>query len=267
MIKIEKNLDVYLKYIKKFKFKTSKKVIYTCFFGDKEIIPDQNVIISGFEYFCFTDQNPKKLTKSWNYIVLNKTFINGRYTSRLLKCNSNILFPISNICIWIDSRIILKKNFQNFILKKVNNNKFNIYLFRHRKRRYLISEVISNIFYLKDRPLMLLYQYFNYKLSGYFFEDILPETGIIIRNNLNLKTISFNKEWYQNIIKFSVRDQLSIGFVLKSFQNDYVISKNTIDDYAKVIPRIDYKYNDKNISSVNFISVLIEKVKNFNETI
>lgn len=264
MIRYTNNFSLFKNYLSNLKINYKNKIIYTCCLGEQEIIPSIIEKYDDISYICFVNENEKRIFSSnFQIIRVNLIYINFRYTARIIKLMSHLIFSKSNYCLWFDSRIVIKKRMTTYLLDMLKSKNKDIIFFHHRKRNRIISEVLSNLFFLKDNPYNIIKTYFTYCSNLYFNQIPLIETGIIIRNNKKTNVKNFNTFWANQIINMSIRDQLSVGYSIYKTNPNYIVLKNFISDFSKIIDRDDYSFdqqgNLKKNKITKFVKYIIKK--------
>jgi hypothetical protein len=182
-----------------------KKIAYTVLIGDYELY-EPTYINKNWELICFTDQNIT--SKNWS-IVHAKDDGYPRKKAREIKIRCDKFLDF-DLCLFIDSKFTIKCNLDKFIEE---NMRTNITLMEHNKRvcaydeaKFCINNDIGN---KKDIQNQINF----YKQEGFPLKFGLYGTGILIRKNKS-EVIEFMKQWYNEIEKYSCRDQISFSYVL-----------------------------------------------------
>lgn len=185
--------------------KKIKKVVYTVLIGNYELY-EPTYINKEWSLICFTDQNIT--SKNWSIVrVKDNNYPRKKAREIKIRCDKFLDF---DICLFIDSKFTIKCNLDKFIEE---NLKGDITLMEHNKRvcvydeaRFCINNDIGN---KKD----ILNQIRFYKEAGFPLNFGLYGTGILIRKNTS-DVIKFMKMWYNEIEKYSCRDQISFSYIL-----------------------------------------------------
>jgi len=174
-------------------------IYYTCITGNYD-----NLIavkkVTGWRYICFTD-NPNLKSNIWEVVYLppaEKLF-------RRVKLDPVSYLPEHNISIWADGNIEILDD-----INSLSSNK-NYCLMSHPDRKNIFQEAKACINYKKDAPGIINTQIQHYRSLGYN-EPGLVATGVLIRRNTPENNM-FNKLWLNEVLKFSVRDQLSFNYI------------------------------------------------------
>lgn len=182
-----------------------KKVIYTVLLGDYKL-NEPEYINKDWELICFT--NKSKISNNWKIIYINKDN-NLRKKAREIKIRCDKFLDF-DICIFIDAKFTIKCNLDNFVKK---NLKYDISLMDHSKRNCIYDEARFCIDKNIGNKNNILKQIQSYKKKNFPKNVGLYGTGVLIRKN-TIEMIKFMKLWYNEIEKYSNRDQISFPYVL-----------------------------------------------------
>jgi hypothetical protein len=179
-------------------------IIYTAIFGGfhKYLIPPK--IKQPHKLICFSDKYYK--STDWKTYKVKSPFNDPRLSNRWYKINSHLLNEEWSVYIDGNRKIIDK-------LEKIYEFAYNgIAIHKHESRSCLYEEANACIKQNKD-PINVAKQIKYYKE-----ENIPPNLGlygcsVIVRKNTpNINAL--NEMWFEEIIKGSIRDQISLPYVL-----------------------------------------------------
>lgn len=194
-----------LETIKNLKF---KKIIFTTNINNY----DKNKINNNFKQ------------KDWDYFyIYGNTKNDPRKLARTIKIKIHEYINC-DFSIWHDSSFELIKLPLEWVEIKEN-----LGLFRHRFNKSLSEELNGCLLANKDLKHKLKSQvkfYLSKKFPDNFF---LPETGILVRKHPKIN--EFCNLWHNEILNWSKRDQLSIGYILFNTNTKYeILGENIIDN-------------------------------------
>ncbi len=219
------------------KGKNNKIVVYTALVGDYDELKIPECLNPEIDYVCFSNYfyggpNPWKI-KYIDYFDEDQTKI-----ARYYKLNPHKLFPDYDIAIWIDATLLIKRgnDFKELIEKHTLSNKI-VSVAKHPNRPDVYSEAEACMHLKKDTSGIIEKQINYYKKEGLPRDHILAETMLLISNLNNQKTIKFFNDWWNQILTYSKRDQISLSYVL--FNNR--VSPNILFD-ENFNFRFDNKY-------------------------
>lgn len=134
-----------------------------------------------------------------------------RRTARWHKINSHLLPDNVDYTIWIDGAQKIKKiPLASRIVNSVPARTA-MAAFKHPCRTCVYQEAAACIKMKKDDISLLRQQADHYRKEGYPEANGLVETGCVLRKNCT-KVANFNKNWWQQLEKFSSRDQMGFNY-------------------------------------------------------
>ncbi len=179
------------------------KIIYTAISKGYDNLKDPTTITPGWEYICFTDDETLT-SKVWT--VIYRDFKN---TKDVRKIKINIPFTNFKTSIWIDGSIRINCDLDQFIGKY---HKGDFTLMKHNVRDCIYQEAEACIKRKKDNEKIINKQIQKYRDSSYPEHRGLVATGVMIRNNTE-EVKEFCEEWFNEVERFSKRDQLSFNYI------------------------------------------------------
>ncbi len=225
-----------------------KICVYTCITGDYDDLKEVIVKEKGIDYICFT--NNKKITSnSWKIIYIEDKNLDNHYLSRKIKMLGDpYLDDNYDLSIWIDASIIFKKSVMEFLDKYFDLNKDLLASCKHFARNSIKEEAEVCIRYQKDSKDKI-----NKLLSFYEKENFqdnlgLLEMTLIIKRHKDPLVKKTMKLWFEMILKYSKRDQLSFMYCLSVTKLPFKVIPLDVwhNDYIDFTPHkkeyYDYKY-------------------------
>lgn len=207
-----------------------KIVLYTCIFGtiDK---PKSMRFKNNFDYILFTDQKDLKAS-GWDVVYIpNNNLISNTKLARYYKHHPIQLFPNYEASIWLDATHYQINSIECLI------DKSDISAMQHFCTQTLRQELNLCIQLKKDNKEVMLKQVDNYYKDGYIDQSQFFCTTCLIRKH-NQIIYDFQEMWWNEIDKFSIRDQLSFSYCLWKKN----IFCETILGFCRKIPLLE---NDK----------------------
>ena len=193
-------------------------VVYSCVTGgydnvNKTLLAASPEIDCEVDFVLFSDSVSCSETKgNWQIVPLHfKHSLCQRRTARWHKINSHALFPYAAATVWVDGSQSFKpiRLFADLIEPNLQHN---IATFKHPIRNCIYHELNACIRYRKDNEILMRQQIAKYKAENYPAYNGMVETACVIRRNSS-DTVAFNKAWWEEIDKHSLRDQLSFNYV------------------------------------------------------
>ena len=216
-----------------------KKVVFTALIGNYDKIHKINKE-KGYDYFMFTDRTFKNNSNlNWTILPLKKR---GKLSKkkiyklqRFYKTHPHLFFENYDLSIYIDTSYEIKGKLDEFLLRILSSN-LNIYLLEHPDRNSIYKEMNAVVSYKKESKKVVSVIRKRYKKHD-FPDDIgLSENSLIVRKHKEKDCIDLMNRWFNEINKYSHRDQLSFGYILWKTRYKKV----------KYIPkRIIYEYFNK----------------------
>lgn len=209
------------------------KVLYTCLIQDyDDLMPIQH-LHDDWDYVCFTDN--EELLQQKNYYgweilkAENNLSLDATRLNRWYKTHPHILFPNYNESIYIDSNINILTRFI-YDLAMARNQE--ILLPKH----FATQNIYEHFNWAMNRGIddldILKRQKQLYEDEGFPISIGLAENNIIYRKHMQPSIVNLMEDWWEMILKYSKRDQLSLAYVM--WKNSMII-----DDYLFNNPRPD----------------------------
>jgi len=206
----------------------AKRVIYTNLIGNYESLQEEfKLNCLDIPLLCFTDDKNLKSEK-WNCIYVEPKFPSDPIrSSRYLKINGHELLNEFEEIMWVDNSVQLKPNAFTLFDFYLKNNDLAIPV--HSFRENLKDEFMEVLNKGIDDPSILLTQMSKYHNEN---NEILRSkvywTGIILKRN-NLIIEDTMRLWFNELINYSKRDQLSLSYVLSRVKINFEAIK--IDNF------------------------------------
>jgi len=211
--------------------KTKELVVYSAITGGKNTInevvhPDPKV-----RYICFSD-SPGIKSDTWEIHSVDKDIIQ-RFTShnglvdnnrvaKKYKLQPHTIPEINSaeISLWVDGSITLKmQKISKFMRNMLIGSRFRV--FKNPQRESVEEEVEYCVQNKKDRADLLLLQLMHYKKEGFPDQSGLINGSFILRETNYKKVIDFNNLWWEQILEFSKRDEVSFPYLAWLHSFDY----------------------------------------------
>jgi hypothetical protein len=197
-----------------------KYLIITSITGDKDVLVDPDTTFDNCTYVAFVDKVNHNLNV-WNQIKNHDfSFIDRHKVRRNAKAEKILCIPQAlnidfDYIVWHDGTHQLAVN-PDEIIKEYGDA--DMYVFRHAQRRCLYQEAAAVIEAKMDMEELVKNQIAFYQTVGMPPYFGLFEMGCYIRK-VNQVTIDFGLAWFEQVAKFSSRDQLSFPFILWLFED------------------------------------------------
>jgi hypothetical protein len=187
--------------------------IITAVSGLKYGLSTPTVIHSNVDYFAFVDKSYD--VKAWNQIIISNFTCDKRFTARrnakIYKIIPHLYFPNYKFLIWVDSTHDVIKDPEMICEKYLKDN--DIAVFKHTERTCCYEEANEikelNFDNINDIDRQI----------KFYKEEKMPENfGLFelpVNIRKNTKSIEcLNLKWWEQICRFSSRDQVSFPYCL-----------------------------------------------------
>ena len=236
-----------------------KICVYTCITGDYDEISEIETKEKNIDYYLFTNNKNIK-SDTWNVIYIdNPDNLDNIRLARKIKILGNEITKKYDITIWLDGASYIRKSIKEFIEKYINFDEYSLIGFKHRERDCIYDEALECVKVRKDNKDIIKKQMDKYKKEKYPKHNGLIESTILFRKN-NDKTLDKTmKLWFEEIKKFSYRDQLSFNYVANITKLQYkLLDINVFDNEF-----FGWKKHNEQKSLENF-NVYFDDDKDFN---
>ncbi|MBJ6127836.1 glycosyltransferase domain-containing protein [Microvirga splendida] len=191
---------------------TGRKIVfYTAIFGeyDNLLLPER--INPSVDYVCFTDR-PRNEYGVWQMRSAPYYHPDPTRIARWVKTHPHELFPGHEVAVWLDANIILKGDIHGYI-EMVESQGADLGLISHPHRACFYDEAEACKRLKKDSSKLIDKQVEDYKRAGLPLKQPLFETGFMIVPLRSRGTANALHLWWQQIERFSRRDQLGLAWV------------------------------------------------------
>jgi len=234
MLNFEKNLSCRL-------------VVYTVLLGDKEPLGNPIELIDSscgsdleIDFVCFTD-NRTLQSDVWKFEYMDDKYLPDDKLSRRPKTLPHEYLSQYSISLYIDNIVTFKRLPNSSDL--VGNSDYIFRVFSHAYRR-MITEEADAIALLGYENIDTICEQLDYYSSQYHLSSITPLSTctVILRTHNHPRIIEFGMLWWEQILHFSRRDQLSFDFCVlykkckiryfdgTKHDNDLIYNMDNMDD-------------------------------------
>ena len=189
----------------------SNFIVYTCLFGDYE--PLRNPFrpeFRGFRKICFTD-NPDLRSEGWEIRYCPKSSLDAARESRRYKLMPQCFLPECTWSLYVDNSISFLKSPMHLFEYAVSNGK-DMYCFAHELRDCIYDEAETIIIEDIDDERRVRAQMDRYRALGYPEHAGLPAGTVLLRKHGVPSLARMGEIWFEQVLHFSKRDQLSFPF-------------------------------------------------------
>ena len=187
-----------------------KIIVYSTNIGNYDMLWSPKNYDINARYILFTDNKYFK-SDVWevNHVdFLNEKNLSNRHMARYVKTNPHLILPEHDVSIWVDNCFKFKFNDSKKLLNDIEFEDKDVMLYRHDVRNCIYDEAkVVKKHNLDDHDIVNT-QVQTYSSEGFPKQMGLYSTGFMVRKN-NEKVNTFNEFWWEQINKYSGRDQLS----------------------------------------------------------
>ncbi len=198
----------------------SQPVCYTALFGNYEELKDPTVITPGWRYICYTDQ--PLTSKVWEIIQIK---IPAEFSPQLFARYFKIMeFVDFERSFWVDASFIIDTDLNEWWSQHFTKG---ISAPKHPWRDCVYEECMDCIISKRGDREQVDAQMNEYKALGIPQHNGIISSGLLMRENTP-DVIAFCERWWAELVKRSVRDQISFARVawempdiVHSYEFDY----------------------------------------------
>lgn len=189
----------------------NKICVYTCITGNYDNLIEINNIEEGIDYICYTNNKEIK-SKTWKVEYIQDDNLTNVQLARKIKILGTPKLAKYDV-VWIDGRIYFEKSIKDFIKKYVDLKNYDLVGFKHFCRNSINNEMVAN-YEIEKIDITGLN-----KLDKFYKKEKFPdncgliETTLLFRNFNNIKLNQAMQDWFNMILEYSYRDQLSFNYV------------------------------------------------------
>jgi hypothetical protein len=194
-----------------------KLAIYTCIVGGYDRLLPPKLMQENVRLICFTD-NPDLKVRGWEIHPLAhpKTITTPHFINRYHKFFPHKVLPSVDWSVYIDGSIRLVGDITELVQRVADNKSF-LGCPKHPQRETVAEEAtacdVGGKFEQQDRELVLS-QLTTYKDEGMPDDVIMTANYLLIRDHSASMLDGAMGLWWQQIQKFTRRDQLSLPYVI-----------------------------------------------------
>ena len=195
----------------------TKKLIYTVIIGKYDKLK-KITRQDGWDYYAFIEPNiyPKNST-NWTILPFPEHVKNLPVSKikkqRYIKIHPHLFFQNYSLSIYIDGSIGIIGDLNEFVIRILKPN-FSIFMVEHPYRYCIYQEIKEVVIQRKENKYMSNTVYNNYVKENFPHKLGLVESNVMIRKHNKNESIELMEKWWNEINKYSHRDQLSFNYLL-----------------------------------------------------
>lgn len=187
-------------------------VVYTVLTGSKEELQNPFAAIdTSVDRICFTD-DPALQSDSWTIRQFDNHSLDSARASRRPKLLPHRYLQDYEWSLYIDNTVRLQED-PAIILEQYQPSGHDFFCFRHPLRACLYDEAEAIIRGGYDDERRVREQIDHYSGEGLPDQNGLIAGSMLLRRHGDRKLIEITEEWYEHVLRYSKRDQLSFNFI------------------------------------------------------
>jgi hypothetical protein len=207
-----------------------KIVIYTAIANQFDDLIDPPFVSAECDYVCFTD-NSFSRSDIWKIREFDEYFPDPTMTAKKPKILPHRYFPDYEYSVWVDGNMSIIGDIRELIERYLGRKPMALY--RHPEGRSSIYEEAEACVRLgKDDKDIIERQMNRYRMEGYSYEQGIPAAMVVLRRHRARKVVDTMEDWWQEVLSFSRRDQLSFHFVAWKNRLEYAVIDDNVRDNA-----------------------------------
>lgn len=197
-----------------------KTVVYTAIFGNMDVLEEPMYVSENVDYIVITDSEIPSSSK-WKKYNNNQLYdcireFDNRKKNRYCKLFPNELFPEYKYSVYIDGQIKICGDVSKYVTKLHSKP---IAMFGHPYRNDTYMEAMAVVKLNNADPRKVKKQIEYYRKAGFPEKYGLFENGFIVREHGDKRCVSIMNEWWRQLNRFTMRDQIS--FMYSLWKNGY----------------------------------------------
>lgn len=218
-------------------------VIYTCITGGYDQLQQPYLPAKGFDFICYVSRGMKRAEYEgvWKIEEIPYDWNDMTLLARSQKLNPHTVLPEGyEYSLWIDGNIRITDGSLYEICRKLQQQEVSFAGVHHPFRDCVYQEMTSVLMDRRESLWKLLRLVTFLRMKHYPQNAGLMESNIIFRRHNDPVVVECDRWWWECLIKFSNRDQLTQGFAIadtEGMQVSYIFDKGTS---ARNFPGVEY---------------------------
>jgi hypothetical protein len=197
--------------------KRLKKCIFTSLMGEYEL-KEPTIITKDWDYICYTN-NKKLKSRNWDIrYIENNNYSNPRLARKVWILN-HVYADGYDLSISAVAQLQVTGDLNRFVRRVLpQNDSVDMAISLHLVRNCIYEESRVVKAKKKDDPVIVNKQMSFYKKDGYPPNNGLVRCGLMVRKHGRQNLIDHCEKWWEQVKKFSFRDQLSFNYILWKYK-------------------------------------------------
>jgi len=234
-------------------------VVYTVLLGDKEPLGDPLINLPpgsstdiNIDFICFTDNRSLK-SNTWKFEYLDSIHLPADKLSRRPKTLPHEYLPQYDTSLYIDNIVTFKRLPNSHDLITSNSYLFRVFLHGNRESLFHEADAIALLGYENIDVICTQLDFYTQICA---IDTITPISTctIILRTHHHPKLVEFGSSWWEQILNFSKRDQLSFDFTVlqTGCRIDYLNGLMSDNDLVHSTPNMSDRRIKASFDSVKY---------------
>lgn len=189
--------------------------VVTAMVGGKDRLLDPAFVAPGVDYLAFTDAPVD--SGVWRRREIPRWSDDPRFAARrdakLPKILASLVLPEYDFSIWQDANILLRADPREIVARSLGDGDACLAAFRHASRDCVYEEAKIVLGVRLDHADRVRAQMRHYRTCGFPPNGGLVSCRFLVRRH-RPETVAMDLAWWEQICRFSSRDQLSLPYVL-----------------------------------------------------
>ncbi len=207
-------------------FELNRVVIYTAIMGGYDELHDPLFTDDNLTYVCFTNNENIK-SDIWHVEYIHDDKLDHMHLAKKVKLFPHLYFKDFNTSIWVDGKLEIQADLRSYVCEYERDKE--MLCFPHYERECIYEEAGTCLFYGKGNKEELIRQISEYYRGGYPINNGLYEMACIVRRHNDDLVQKVMTDWYQEIERYSYRDQVS--FPVACYRNHFLPDICDMDIY------------------------------------
>lgn len=189
--------------------------VYTVIIGGYDTLKQPMFVSEQCDYYVVTDQEIKTDGTCWKRIDLNSYQVGDDFSNtkkaRYVKTHPEVFFSDYKYSIFLDGNFLIVSDVVPLV-EMLGSGSFATHL--HPINDCIYQEAKDIVALGKASEKEVEQQLAQYKQEGFPMHFGLCETNVLVREHLNPECIAIDQAWWDQMEKYTLRDQLSLTYVV-----------------------------------------------------
>jgi hypothetical protein len=192
----------------------ARSCVYTVIYGSTDRLHHQPVRAeSSLDFIAFTD-DPTAAWPGWTCRYLPQRVPGDPVrSSRYVKFHPHVLLPNYDASLYLDATVLLRQPPEVLFSTLLDGHTDTMACLAHSHRDCVLDEVRAVLSFGYDDPELCLRQMAAYARAGWSGAVQLTWSGLLLRHHHHPDVVAAMQMWWEQVLRFSRRDQLSFAFV------------------------------------------------------